>query len=133
MISNKTDYALRLLINLATNLEQELIPSRQIAEEEQIPPNFLPQIVASLVKKGWVESVRGPGGGVRLAVEPAQITVLDVIELFEEVQVRQCVHDPGVCTRAASCPLRKVLGKAESQMQQVLRKSTIADLLNEES
>lgn len=133
MISNKTDYALRLLLNLATKSSQGLIPSRQIAEEEQIPPNFLPQIVAALVKKGWVESVRGPGGGVRLSIEPQEITVADVVGLFEELQVRQCIHEPGVCERAKGCPLRKVLGKAEFQMQQVLVKTTLADLLNGES
>ncbi|HOB21249.1 MAG TPA: Rrf2 family transcriptional regulator, partial [Bacillota bacterium] len=91
MINNKTDYALRLLLNLAQKSSQGLVASRQIAEEEQIPPNFMPQIVAELVKKGWVESVRGPGGGVKLAVEPEEITVLDVISLFEALQVRPCL------------------------------------------
>ena len=102
MINNKTDYALRLLLNLAQKSSQGLVASRQIAEEEQIPPNFMPQIVAELVKKGWVESVRGPGGGVKLAVEPEEITVLDVISLFEALQVRPCLHEPGICQRSSA-------------------------------
>lgn len=129
MISNKTDYALRLLINLASKQDTGLVPSRQIAEEEQIPPNFLPQIVAATVKKGWVESLRGPSGGIKLQVDPETITIFDVVSLFEEVQVRQCIHEPEVCQRATSCPLRAVLGKAENEMQGVLKKTTIGSLL----
>jgi Rrf2 family nitric oxide-sensitive transcriptional repressor len=132
MISNKTDYALRLLANLAQKRAQGLLPSRQIAEEEEIPLNFMPQIVSALVKKGWVESVRGPGGGVKLAVQPHQIAVSDVIDFFKELQVRHCLQKPDSCGRSDNCYLRRVLQKAEQEMIKVLQTTTIDDLLRPE-
>src|SRR5438477_128956 len=75
-ISQKTEYALRAMLELATRSDAGLTSAREISERQRIPLRFLEQQLGSLSKAGLVESFRGAGGGCRLAKEPADITVV---------------------------------------------------------
>ena len=82
-ISQKTEYALRAMLELATRSDAGLTSAREISERQRIPLRFLEQQLGSLSKAGLVESFRGAGGGCRLAKEPADITVADVVDAIE--------------------------------------------------
>lgn len=108
----------------------EFISSKIIASRQEIPVNFLPQIIAQLGARGWVVGVRGPGGGVRLEVEPQTITLKDVIELIEgPIAISRCLSGELTCSREGSCPMHPVWEEAQAAFIEVLEKRTIADLV----
>lgn len=130
-ITKKTEYAVSALVELASNLG-EYVSSKTIAARQEIPANFLPQIIALLGTKGWVVGVRGPGGGVRLEVDPSTITIKDVIELIEgPIAISKCISHEFSCSRDGRCPMQSVWEEAQVAFVQVLQKRTIADLVKD--
>ncbi len=129
MITNKTEYLLFTLINLAAREDQDYISSRIVAEEENIPPNYMPQLMAILSKKGWVESARGVNGGVRLSVSPEKISVQDVIELSGDAFcVKKCVED-GCAFGKSRCELNSLWCEAQRKVEEVMKNKTLAELV----
>src|SRR2546425_10363373 len=94
-ISQKTEYALRAMIQLAQRSEEGLMSAREISEDQRIPLRFLEQQLGALSKAGLVESFRGAGGGCRLAKDPAQISVADVVDAIEGPFYPMFCLDPG--------------------------------------
>lgn len=128
-ITKKSEYAVSALVELA-QYPKEFISSKIIASRQEIPVNFLPQIIAQLGVPGWVVGVRGPGGGVRLEVDPKTITIKDVIELIEgPIAISRCLTNDLVCPREGRCPMRPVWEEAQEAFVAVLKKRTIADLV----
>lgn len=135
MITNKTEYLLLTLINLARRKknDNELISSRVVASEQKIPQNYMPQLMSILTKKGWVESVRGLNGGVRLIADPKNITVQDVINVSEDMLVvKKCVYD-GCSLGQKNCSLQALWGEAQKRVDEVMRNTTIEDLASIEA
>ena len=128
MVSNKVEYMLFILMNLARRDDDEFVPSKTIAEEESIPVNYVPQLMSVLTKKGWVESVRGVNGGVRLVADPADITVQDVIKNSgDPLHIKKCLVED--CSNDA-CRLLSLWQKAQSKVDQLMEGVTINDLVS---
>jgi Rrf2 family protein len=92
--SQKTEYALRALVELGSRPGAAPVPSREIAKAQKIPERFCEQVLADLRKAGLIESQRGAAGGVRLAREPAELNVSEVVEAVEGPVVTQACLDP---------------------------------------
>ncbi len=93
--SQKTEYALRALIELGSRRDEGIpVPCRQVAERQKIPERFCEQVLAELRKAGLIESQRGAAGGVRLHRDPATVTVSEVVEALEGPVVTQACLDP---------------------------------------
>ncbi len=128
-ITKKSEYAVSALIELAQH-PGEYISSKTIAGRQDIPVNFLPQIIALLGAQGWVQGVRGPGGGVRLEVDAKSITLRDVIELIEgPIAISKCLTAELTCSREGQCPMHSVWEEAQAAFVDVLQRRTIADLV----
>lgn len=128
-ITRKSEYAVSALVELAQH-QGEYVSSKIIAGRQEIPVNFLPQIMALLGAQGWVVGVRGPGGGVRLEVDPALITVKDVIEVIEgPIAIAKCLAGDVACSREGHCPMHSVWVEAQEAFVNVLQNRTIADLV----
>ncbi|NMB21091.1 MAG: Rrf2 family transcriptional regulator [Firmicutes bacterium] len=128
-ITKKSEYAVSALVELA-QYPGEFISSKVIASRQEIPVNFLPQIIAQLGSPGWVVGVRGPGGGVRLEVDPSTITLKDVIELIEgPIAISKCLSGEVICSREGNCPMHPVWEEAQEAFINVLETRTIADLV----
>ncbi len=128
-VTKKAEYAISALVELAIN-SGEYISSKEIAMRQSIPPNFLPQIIATLGAKGWVEGVRGPGGGVKLLCDPQKITVREIVELIEgPIAITRCLTRGGGCSHQESCPLHNIWARAQAAMLDVLGDTTIADVV----
>lgn len=128
-VTKKAEYAISALIELAINRDQ-FTSSKEIAASQNIPPNFLPQIIALLGSRGWVEGVRGPGGGVRLISDPTKITIREVVELIEgPVAITRCLGTGSSCVNEETCPLHSIWSKAQTAMLEVLSDTTIADVV----
>ena len=82
-ISTKGRYAVRVMLDLATNNTGEYIKVKEIAGRQEISEKYLEQIISVLNKAGYVKSVRGAQGGYRIARDPASYTVGMILRLTE--------------------------------------------------
>lgn len=129
-VTRKSEYAISALVELAVAPDGEYVPSRAVAQRQAIPPKFMPQIMATLVRKGFVEGQRGLGGGVRLAMPAEKIQVAQVIEAIQgPLAIKRCLVADEPCVRMGICPLRQVWARAQAAMLDVLGSTTVADLV----
>jgi Rrf2 family nitric oxide-sensitive transcriptional repressor len=125
-LTRYTDYAMRVLLYLSARPEGELTPISEISRAYDISQNHLMKVVNDLVNVGYVESVRGRFGGVRLARPAAEINVGEVIRHTEE---GFDLVDCGTCVIAPACGFTGALGMALSAFMAVLDGFTLADLI----
>ncbi|HVS29752.1 MAG TPA: Rrf2 family transcriptional regulator [Solirubrobacteraceae bacterium] len=105
-ITTKSPYAVRALTELACRGDIGPVPIAEIARRRDIPVQFLEQLFAPLRRAGLLRSQRGVHGGYMLARDPAEITVLEVVELLDGPLGRDA---EGVFAQAAQSA-RSVLG-----------------------
>jgi Rrf2 family nitric oxide-sensitive transcriptional repressor len=124
-----TDYALRVLMYVAVHAEP--MPTiAAIASSYGISRNHLMKVVYDLGVAGYVETVRGKGGGMRLARAAEEIVLGEVIRLTEPDLALAPCFDPedGRCAITPSCRLRSALHQARAAFMKVLDGYTLADL-----
>jgi Rrf2 family nitric oxide-sensitive transcriptional repressor len=124
-----SDYAFRVLIYLGS-APQGLATIADIAAAYGISENHLMKVVHQLGRLGYVETVRGKGGGLRLARPPARINVGEVLRATEDgFEIVECMGEGGSdCRIARACALKGALGEAMGAFLEVLDRYTVADL-----
>lgn len=128
-----TDYSLRVLIYLAADPDRRATIA-QVAGAYRISEHHLVKVVHFLGRHGWLNNVRGKGGGLELAMPPEFIPLGDVVRATEgEALVAECFGDSGDCCIAPSCRLRGVLAEAVAAFEAVLDRYTLADLVNNQA
>jgi Rrf2 family protein len=128
-ITRQADYAVRAVLHLARNGDQRTATSA-IAEEQRIPPSFLAKIVSQLSIAGLLHTSRGARGGVTLARNAKEITLLEVIEAIDgPIQLNECVGDSGACAFDDNCPLRPVWCDAQEELVTRLKGTNFADMV----
>lgn len=135
-LTNFTDYTLRVLIYLGVHRDdQHLRTISDIAGAYGISENHLTKIVHHLARQGYIETVRGKGGGLKLARAPERINVGDVVRAAEtDLAIVECHAEGNMnCPIAAACALRTVLGRALAAFFAVLDAQTLADLIQPRS
>ncbi|NOZ40971.1 MAG: Rrf2 family transcriptional regulator [Planctomycetes bacterium] len=130
MISQTVEYALRAVAHLASE-SPDSRTTKQIAEATQAPAAYLSKVLQGLVKAKIVRSQRGIGGGVSLAEDPKQLTILDVINAVEPLQrITKCPLD--IESHGTNlCPLHRRLDDAMAQVEVAFASTTLAELLSE--
>jgi Rrf2 family nitric oxide-sensitive transcriptional repressor len=125
-----TDYALRVLILLAIT-EEQVVTIDEIAERYGISRNHLMKIVHRLGTLGYIETMRGQHGGMRLAREPGDIKVGDVVRDFEEdMTIVECFDArSNTCPIDTTCALKGILHQATAEFLATLDRHTLADLI----
>lgn len=126
-----TDYSLRVLIYLGTKQADKLTTIQEISDAYHISKNHLMKVTFELGKAGFIETVRGRGGGIRLADRPENINVGTVVRQMEEdFHLVECFNpELNTCPISPVCGLRGVLGKALHAYLSVLDEYTLEDLL----
>jgi Rrf2 family transcriptional regulator, nitric oxide-sensitive transcriptional repressor len=126
-----TDYTLRVLMFLAIEPER-LATIPEIAEAYGISENHLMKVVHRLARSGLIESVRGKGGGARLARPAADIRLGQVIRSSEgETSIVECFSaENNSCRITPACRLSKILADAFEGFYKTLDTYTLADLVN---
>jgi Rrf2 family nitric oxide-sensitive transcriptional repressor len=124
-----TDYSLRVLIFLATDPTRRATIA-QIAAAYDISQNHLVKVAHFLGKHGWIETVRGKGGGILLAMPAEAINVGRVVRDTEGAAVpAECfLPEGGACAITATCRLKNVLADALKAFYQVLDTYSLADI-----
>jgi Rrf2 family transcriptional regulator, nitric oxide-sensitive transcriptional repressor len=126
-LTSFTDYALRILLLLASNREQSLTIS-QVSDFFTISEAHLTKVVYSLGKSGWVETVRGRNGGMRLSVDPDQITLDKIVNYLEgEFAPAECFTASNTCRLVGRCGLETALARAVDAFNAVLASQTLGD------
>jgi Rrf2 family transcriptional regulator, nitric oxide-sensitive transcriptional repressor len=126
-----TDFSLRVLLYLGTKEPSELSTIQEISDAYGISKNHLVKVTHELGKAGYIETLRGRGGGIRLAHAPEDINVGEVIQRMEDdFHLVECFNPAGNhCPISPACGLKGVLGRALHAYLQVLREYTLQDLL----
>ena len=128
-LTSFTDYSLRVLMYLSVK-EGELSTISEIAERYAISRNHLMKVVYELGRLGYVETVRGKHGGMRLRDTPARINLGQVIRRTEnDLSLVECFSTQNYCRLTPSCALRGVLREALQAFFSVLDRYSLADLL----
>ena len=127
-----TDYTLRVLMYCAASLERaEPVTITEIADSHGISRSHLTKIVQELAARGWLETTRGRGGGMRLLVSANHITLGEVVRATETDFVMVECFEPTLnqCRLSQHCTLKGVLGQATQSYLAVLDGVTLADLV----
>ena len=120
-----TDYAVRVLLYLGARPERRCSIA-EIARAYRVSQNHLMKVVNTLAREGYVESVRGRGGGIRLGRAPEAINLGALVRATEDgFQLVDC----GQCVVAPACGVTGVLGEALAAFMAVLDRYTLADML----
>jgi Rrf2 family transcriptional regulator, cysteine metabolism repressor len=121
VITSKSPYAVRALAELARRGGSAPVPIGEIARARDIPPQFLEGLFATLRRAGILQSQRGVKGGYQFARAPAEVTVLEVVELLEgELGAEATASGP-------------VWQEAVDAVKGVLSSTTIADVAEREA
>lgn len=131
-ISTKGRYALRVLVDLAENGKKKNVSIREIAERQRISDKYLEGIVARLSAAGYVKSVRGKYGGYRLAKEPKEYTVYDILRAAEDsIALVACLEDEvNQCPRSKTCMTLPLWEHMQAQFKEYMEKLTLQDVLD---
>ena len=129
-ITRQADYAVRAVLYLANLGTNERAATSTVAEEQRIPPSFLAKIISQLSIAGLLHTSRGARGGVTLAREPQDISLLEVIEAIDgPIQLNECVGEDSMCSFDDDCPLRPVWSEAQNELVARLKKTNFAHLM----
>ena len=124
-----TDYALRTLIYVGAK-DGRLSTIAEIAESFDISKTHLMKVVNRLGRQGYIDTIRGKGGGIRLVRPPQEIRVGAVVRQTEEdLAVMGCLAAAGFCRIEGCCVLRRALHEATLAFLDVLDGYTLVDLL----
>ena len=129
-ITRQADYAVRAVLHLAKLENSGRAPTSRIATEEKIPPSFLAKIVSQLSVAGIVQTSRGARGGVSLARDPKEISLLEVVEAIDgPITLNECVMDPSGCPFGDDCPVHEIWCEAQTSLVNKLRATTFKSLV----
>ncbi len=126
-----TDYSLRTLMYLGVRGREHLVTIQEIADAYQISKNHLMKVTYDLGQHGYIETIRGRGGGIRLALDPAQINIGEVVRKTEEdFHIVECFNpESNLCKISPECRLKFALAEALKAYLAVLDSYTLADVL----
>jgi Rrf2 family protein len=129
-ITRQADYALRAMLYLAQIEPNQRAATSTIAEQQRIPPSFLAKIISQLSIAGLIHTSRGARGGVTLARQPEEITILEVVEAIDgPIALNECTLSTAGCPFGESCPLRDLWCDAQSDLVNRLRTTTFAQFV----
>jgi len=132
-LTTKGRYAVTAILDLALHDADAPITLSEISERQGLSLSYLEQLFASLRKRGLVSSVRGPGGGYRLARPASQISVADVITAVDEsVDVTRC-GGLGNCQDGGRCLAHDLWMGLSEQIRRFLSGITLGDLLEKQT
>jgi Rrf2 family protein len=129
MLSKSGVHAVRALVVLAELPVTEYQGAAAIADKTDAPRNYLGKLLQLLSRRGLVESQKGLGGGFRLARDPAQISLFDVIDAIEDVsRWTDCILGNPECSEGNPCAVHDRWGPVRDAYLQLLKNTKIVDI-----
>jgi len=138
LFSTKAEYGVRLMIELGRQPGSEPVALSAVAEAERLPLSYLEHLVAKLRKAGLVTSTRGAHGGYRLARDPGEITMDEVVEALEgQIAPMECFHETPdgkvLCSHETdgddACSTKLLWMRVQGGVTRALSGTTLAELV----
>lgn len=131
-LTRRTDYACRIIRAAYANRDSYVSVS-EVAQRESIPYAFARSIQHDLVHAGLLKTVRGAKGGLWLACDPHDTTLLDVLEAVQgPVNMSPCSADPSYCEKCGGCEYHVIWKRADRMMQDYFESVTLEKLFSGE-
>ncbi|MBN3039523.1 MAG: Rrf2 family transcriptional regulator, partial [Candidatus Omnitrophica bacterium] len=109
----------------------EFLSAKSISEILSIPYHFLRSILLKLIQHKLIESKEGVSGGVRIIKNPSQISIIDLIKVFQgDFNLSECMFRKKICPDRKTCVLRKEIKRIEDIVGKEFEKLTIGKLVN---
>jgi Rrf2 family protein len=130
-LSTRSRYGTRILVDLARHHDQGPVQIGEISKRQDISVKYLEQLIRPLKQANLVTSVRGPKGGHLLAKKPEDISLGQIVRLFEgQSELVECISHPEKCSMSEDCQVRLAWQDATRVLYEKLDSTTIADLVN---
>ncbi len=124
-----TDYSFRVLLYLGVN-RGRLSTIAEIAERCSATQNHLVKVVHNLGREGYIQTMRGRTGGIKLKKEPEEITLTEIIRCTEvNLDIAECLRENNTCHITEVCTLKGIFTEAQNAFINTLDQYTLADLL----
>ena len=131
-LSTRSRYGARIILELACRIDDGPVQVSEISDSQQISVKYLEQLIRTLKQAQFVTSVRGPKGGHMLTKNPDEITLGQIVRLFEgQSELVECISTPENCAMAVDCRVRLAWKDATQALYTSLDGITIADLMKE--
>ena len=129
-LTSYTDYSLRALLYIGKHPDR-LVTVSEITEHYGVSRNHMVKVVHNLGAHGFIQTVRGKSGGMRIAKKPEEIFIADVVRLTEpHMNIQECFsRETNTCPLIDNCNLMGVLYKARQAFMKVLEEQSLADML----
>lgn len=133
IVSTKGRYALRVMVCFAERGEEDYVPLKEIAEQENISQKYLESIMTTLSKAGFVDAVHGKGGGYRLNRKPEEYTVGSILKLTEGgLSAVSCTtQGASACSRSTCCHALPMWERLDKMIDDFFEGITLADLIKD--
>ncbi len=133
-ISTKGRYALRIMLDLAVHNTGEYVPLKEVSKRQGITVKYLEQIIPQLKKAGYLKSTRGNSGGYRLAREPREYVIGDILRTMEgSLAPVSCLEDErNLCERSSACPTLEFWKGLQQAISNYVDGVTLQDLLDQQ-
>lgn len=129
-LTKMTDYSLRLLMYVASKSPSELCSIAEVSKVQRLSEAHLMKITHQLSLAGWLETVRGKGGGIRLGKPANKIKIGDVVMSIEsDFYIVECFSGSVDCKFSKNCKLAGVIDGALEGFIKHLNKYTLADII----
>lgn len=134
VVRRNTDYAVRLMMNLAGQYGHGPVSTRVAAREEGVSYPLACKLMQRLHGSKLIDSCMGPKGGFSLGRAPSEISILEVVEAIQgPISVNRCLLSSDACTRQITCPVRAKLAGVQETIVNSLAGITFGDLLQSKS
>ncbi len=126
-----TDYSFRVLLYLSVNRDR-LCTIAEISERCAATQNHLVKVVHNLGREGYIQTMRGRTGGIKLKKDPEEINLTDIIRCTEvNLNIAECLRENSTCHITEVCKIKHIFEEAQIQFIQTLDRYTVADLLKD--
>lgn len=129
-LSTRSRYGTRIVLELSRRGTEKPVQVGEISKKQGIPVKYLEQLIRILKQAKIVQSVRGPKGGHILKKKPSEITLGQLVRLFEgQTELVVCISEPEKCLMSDDCRVRLAWMKATQALYSMLDDITIADIM----
>lgn len=122
-----TQHTIRFLTYMAKE-PHKLYATKQVAEELSIPYKYITKIVTLLSKEGFIQSKKGSNGGISLLKDPQEITVRDILEVLNDLDLEMCVLGNGKCSHNGVCAMHHSWMPTRNKLEETFNTTTLAIL-----
>ncbi len=130
LVSTKGRYALRIMLDMAEQGEDAIVPLKDIASRQDLSLKYLESIMPKLKESGLVTGVAGKGGGYKLSKPADQYSVGEILKVSEDqLAPVACLNDGFICAKADTCKTLPMWKKLDGIISDYLETVKLTDLL----